>query len=69
MSCPPDFCRGGCCRDFLGTYFCDVESNCVGVPTLIIILVPALLIFGALLVIIIMFIRLKFRKKVDIYHQ
>ena len=63
----PSFCKGGCCRSFLGTVFCDVESNCVAAPTWIIALVPAMLGLAALVLVIIVIIRLRKRKIIEIY--
>jgi hypothetical protein len=58
----PNFCRGGCCRDFFGTQFCDVESNCVAAPTWIILLVPIMLGLTAVVLLIIVCVRLHNRK-------
>jgi hypothetical protein len=60
-------CRNGCCRSFGGVTFCDIESICVGTPTWIIILVPALLGLAALVLLLIVFIRIKNRKVMDRY--
>jgi len=65
----PNFCRGGCCRNFFGTVFCDVESNCVAAPTWIIALVPAMLGVAAIVLVILVCIRLKNRKVITIYDQ
>ena len=62
----PNFCRGGCCRNFFGTTFCDVESNCVTVPTWLIAVVPAALGFAALVLILLVLVRLRNRKVIDI---
>ena len=70
MSCQdPSFCRGGCCRDFFGTQFCDVESNCVAAPTWIIILVPLALGIAALILLIIVLVRLHNRKVIEVYDK
>jgi hypothetical protein len=63
------FCRGGCCRSFLGTEFCDVESNCIDNPTWLVALVPALLGVAALILVILVCIRLKNRKIIDLYDK
>ena len=60
-------CRAGCCRKFLGSQFCDMESNCLDYPTWIIALVPAMLGLAALVLIIIVLVRIKSRKIVDRY--
>jgi hypothetical protein len=65
----PNFCKGGCCRDFFGTVFCDVESNCVAAPTWIIALVPAMLGLAALVLVILVIVRLKNRKIIEIYDK
>lgn len=65
----PNFCKGGCCRDFFGTVFCDVESNCVAAPTWIIALVPAMLGIAALFLVILVIIRLRNRKIIEIYDK
>ena len=57
----PNFCRMGCCRNFLGREFCDVESNCFVQPTWIIALVPAALGICALILIILVVIRMRNR--------
>ena len=65
----PNFCRGGCCRSFFGTEFCDVESNCVAAPTWIIALVPTMLGVAAIVLVILVCIRLKNRKVVEVFDQ
>lgn len=65
----PNFCKGGCCRNFFGTVFCDVESNCVAAPTWIIALVPALLGIAALFLVILVIVRLRNRKIIEIYDK
>jgi len=65
----PNFCRGGCCRDFMGTQFCDVESNCVATPTWLVALVPAMLGVAALVLIIIVVVKLRNRKTIEIYDK
>lgn len=65
----PSFCKGGCCRDFFGTVFCDVESNCVAAPTWIIALVPAMLGLAALFLVILVIVRLRNRKIIEIYDK
>lgn len=65
----PNFCRGGCCRDFFGTQFCDVESNCVAAPTWIILLVPIMLGLTAVVLLIIVCIRLHNRRVIEIYDK
>ena len=65
----PNFCRGGCCRSFLGTEFCEVESNCVGNPTWLVILVPVALGVAALILLIITLLRLKNRKVLSAHHS
>lgn len=65
----PDFCKGGCCRNFFGTVFCDVESNCVAAPTWIIAVVPALLGIAALFLVILVIVRLRNRKIIEIYDK
>jgi hypothetical protein len=65
----PNFCKGGCCRDFLGTVFCDVESNCVAAPTWIIALVPAMLGLAGLFLVILVIVRLRNRKIIEIYDK
>jgi hypothetical protein len=65
----PNFCKGGCCRDFFGTVFCDVESNCVAAPTWIIALVPAMLGLAALFLVILVIVRLRNRKIIEIYDK
>ena len=65
----PTFCRGGCCRDFFGTTFCDVESNCVAAPTWIIILVPLALGIAAIVLLIIVLVRLHNRKVIEVYDK
>ena len=65
----PSFCRGGCCRDFFGTTFCDVESNCVSAPTWIIVLVPVALGIAALVLLIIVLVRLHNRKVIEVYDK
>lgn len=65
----PNFCKGGCCRNFFGTVFCDVESNCVAAPTWIIAVVPALLGIAALFLVILVIVRLRNRKIIEIYDK
>lgn len=65
----PNFCKGGCCRDFFGTVFCDVESNCVAAPTWIIAVVPAMLGIAALFLVILVIVRLRNRKIIEIYDK
>ena len=65
----PTFCRGGCCRDFFGTQFCDVESNCVAAPTWIIIIIPVALGILALVLFMIVMCRLKNRKVIESYDK
>jgi hypothetical protein len=65
----PNFCRGGCCRNFFGKQFCDIESNCVAAPTWIVALVPALLGVAAIVLIIIVVMRLKNRKVIENYDR
>lgn len=65
----PNFCRGGCCRSFAGTQFCDVESNCTAAPTWIIALVPTMLGVAALILVILVIIRLRNRKVIEIYDR
>ena len=65
----PNFCRGGCCRDFFGTQFCDVESNCVSAPTWIIILVPLALGIAAIVLLIIVLVRLHNRRVIEVYDK
>ena len=64
-----DYCRGGCCRDFFGTKFCDVESNCVAAPTWIILLVPIMLGITALVLFILVMVRLHNRKVIELYDK
>jgi hypothetical protein len=69
-TCPdPNFCKGGCCRNFFGTVFCDVESNCIAAPTWIIALVPAMLGIAALFLVILVIVRLRNRKIIEIYDK
>lgn len=65
----PNFCRGGCCRSFLGTEFCEVESNCVDNPTWLVILVPVALGVAAIVLLIITLLRLKNRKVISAHEQ
>jgi hypothetical protein len=65
----PNFCKGGCCRDFFGTVFCDVESNCVAAPTWIIALVPAMLGVAALVLVILVMVRLRNRTVLETYDK
>jgi hypothetical protein len=65
----PNFCRGGCCRDFFGTTFCDVESSCVAAPTWIIVLVPVALGIAAIVLLIFVLVRLHNRKVIEVYDK
>lgn len=70
MQCSADakaFCKNSCCRSFGGVSFCDIESNCVATPTWIVILVPILLGLAALILLLVVFYRLRKRKVVDRY--
>lgn len=58
----PSICRDGCCRNFMGEEFCDMESNCLDHPTWIIALVPAALGLLAIVLAVFMLVRLKQRK-------
>jgi hypothetical protein len=53
----------------MGTQFCDVESNCVAAPTWLVALVPAMLGVAALVLIIIVIVRHRNRKTIEIYDK